>query len=92
MVHPEKVGIEAKKMEYDNYSLVQFIPLSVWNQISAQIGNAEADTYIRILGKDRENLTKLNDLQSKISQILQSEYMMEIENRIQEDQSLLPFL
>ena len=48
--------------------------------------------YIRILGKDRENLTKLNDLQSKISQILQSEYMMEIENRIQEDQSLLPFL
>ena len=69
-------------MEYDNYSLVQFIPLSVWNQISSQIGNAEADTYIRILGKDRENLTKLNDLQSKISQILQSEYMMEIENRI----------
>ena len=79
-------------MEYDNYSLVQFIPLSVCNQIAAQNGNAEADTYIRILGKDRENLTKLNDLQSKISQILQSEYMMEIENRIQEDQSLLPFL
>lgn len=70
--------------EYDNYSLVQFIPLSVWNQISAQIGNAEADTYIRILGEERENLTKLNELQSKISQILQPEYMVEIENRIQE--------
>lgn len=70
--------------EYDNYSLVQFIPLSVWNQISAQIGNAEADTYIRILGENRENLTKLNELQSKIFQMLQSEYMVEIENRIQE--------
>lgn len=70
--------------EYDNYSLVQFIPLSVWNQISAQIGNAEADTYIRILDEDRVNLTELNELQSKISQMLQPEYMVEIENRIQE--------
>ena len=70
--------------EYENYSLVQFIPLSVWNQISPQIGNAEADTYIRILGEDRGNLTKLNELQSNISQMLQSEYMVEIENRIQE--------
>lgn len=70
--------------EYDNYSLVQFIPLSVWNQISTQIGNAQADTYIRILGEDRVNLTELNELQSKISQMLHREYMVEIENRIQE--------
>lgn len=70
--------------EYDNYSLVQFIPLSVWNQISEQIGNAETDTYIRILDEDRVNLTELNELQSKISQMLQPEYMVEIENRIQE--------
>lgn len=70
--------------EYDNYSLVQFIPLSVWNQISTQIGNTEADTYIRILDEDRVNLTELNELQTKISQILQRDYMVEIENRIQE--------
>ena len=91
----EQIGIESKQggsvvlnriwdSVNSNYSLVQFIPLSVWNQISAQIGNAEADTYIRILGEDRVNLNKLNELQSKISQMLQSEYMVEIENRIQE--------
>ncbi len=69
--------------EYDNYSLVQFIPLSVWNQISEQIGNAETDTYIRILGEDGASLTELNELQLKISQMLQRKYMVEIENRIQ---------
>lgn len=82
LVYTQEVPI--LREEYDNYSLVQFIPLSVWNQTSAQIGNAEADTYIRILGEDGASLTELNELQSKIAQMLQPEYMVEIENRIQE--------
>ncbi|MDE7403484.1 MAG: ABC transporter permease, partial [Lachnospiraceae bacterium] len=70
--------------EYDNYALVQFIPLSVWRQISEQIGNTESDTYIRILGEDEVTLAKLNELQAKISQTIRQEYTVEIENRIQE--------
>ena len=71
--------------EYDNYALVQFIPFSVWNQISEEIGNTEADTYIRILGKDEVTLAELNKLQTVISQTISPKYAIEIENRIQEN-------
>jgi putative ABC transport system permease protein len=70
--------------EYDNYALVQFIPLSVWNQISEQIGNTETDTYIRVLGKDEVTLVELNELQTEILQTIRQDYTVEIENRIQE--------
>ena len=70
--------------EYDNYALVQFIPLSVWSQISEQIGNTESDTYIRILGEDEVTLAKLNELQAEILRTIRQEYTVEIENRIQE--------
>ena len=36
--------------------LVQFVSLSTWKQIGETIGNAEPDTYIRILSEKRENL------------------------------------
>ena len=70
--------------EYDNYALVQFVPLSLWEQISGMIGNTEADTYIRILGKDGVTLSELEGLQSEISQVIQQTDNVEIENRIQE--------
>lgn len=70
--------------EYDNYALVQFVPLSLWLQISGTIGNTEADTYIRILGKDGVTLSELEGLQSEISQVIQQTDNVEIENRIQE--------
>ena len=44
----------------DYYELVHFVPLSVWKEIKGQIGGAEADTYIRILARDRVTLDELN--------------------------------
>lgn len=70
--------------EYENYALVQFISLSQWEQISGQIGNTEADTYIRILGKDDVTLPELNELQVDISKSIHQKDTVEIENRIQE--------
>ena len=73
--------------EYDNYSLVQFIPLSVWNKISGQIGNRETDLYIRVLAQDGITLTELNTLETEIVQIYAKEYTVESENRLQEKQT-----
>lgn len=70
--------------EYDNYALVQFIPLSVWNQMEEMIGNAETDTYIRVLAKEGVTLSELNLLEEELSQIIGQNYTFEIENRIQE--------
>lgn len=70
--------------EYANYALVQFIPLSVWKEIAGQIGNTEADTYIRVLGEDGIALTELNALEADIVQVVSREYTVESENRIQE--------
>lgn len=70
--------------EYDNYALVQFIPLSVWKQIADVIGNVEADTYIRVLAKENRTLSELNMLEGRISEIVGKNYIFEIENRIQE--------
>lgn len=70
--------------EYANYALVQFIPLSMWEKISGQIGNPEADTYIRVLAEDGITLTELNALEKDIVQVIGREYTVESENRIQE--------
>lgn len=74
----------ALREEYDNYALVQFVPLSLFKQISGTIGNTEADTYIRILGKAGVTLSELDELQNGISQTIQQKDNFEIENRIQE--------
>lgn len=70
--------------EYANYTLVQFIPLSMWKKIAGQIGNPEADTYIRVLAEDGRTLTELNALEKDIVQVIGREYTVESENRIQE--------
>lgn len=70
--------------EYDNNTLVQFIPLSLWEHISEQIGNTETDTYIRILGEAQVTLPELNELQSELLRIIHQNDAVTIENRIQE--------
>lgn len=70
--------------EYANYTLVQFIPLSMWKKIAGQIGNPEADTYIRVLAEDGITLTELNALEKDIVQVIGREFTVESENRIQE--------
>lgn len=70
--------------EYDDYLLVQFIPLSMWEKISGQIGGAEKDTYLRILADNRTDPEAMSMLENEIVQIVSQEYEAESENRIQE--------
>ena len=70
--------------EYENYTLVQFIPLSTWRQLEKVIGNTEPDTYIRILAEKSRELSALNVLETEAADIMEGNYTFEIENRIQE--------
>lgn len=70
--------------EYDDYTLVQFLPLSLWEQISGQIGNAEEDMYIRVLAKDRETFAKVEQVETDVFHAVNGTYTVEMENRMQE--------
>lgn len=70
--------------EYDNYVLAQFLSVSSWKQIKEVIGNAEQDTYIRVLDTKDRTLTELNEIETELTNILEHEFMFEIENRVQE--------
>ncbi len=70
--------------EYDNYALVHFIPLTMWNKTLRDVCEAESDSYIRILSTATENLTDLNGLEQKIARLVWGQYEIESENRIQE--------
>ena len=70
--------------EYDNYALVHLIPLSMWENIAETIGNAEADTYVRVLANDEMSLTEANALETLVVNLISKEYVTESENRIQE--------
>lgn len=69
---------------YSNYSMVQFIPLSLWKKISGQLEGVEADTYIRILAREGVTLEELDALEEDISQLVGQAYETESENRIEE--------
>lgn len=70
--------------EYKNYALVHFMPLTMWKEISGQIGNAEPDSYIRILSKGNADLADLNNLEKEVVSLVGGEYQIESENRVQE--------
>ena len=70
--------------EYDNYAFVQFVSLSTWKQIGGTIGNAEPDTYIRILSQKERTLAELNAIETKLADVLGHDSPFEAENRIQE--------
>ena len=70
--------------EYDNYALVQFISLSMWENIVGTIGNAEADTYARVLSSDELSLAQANELEISVVNLIDKGYVIESENRIQE--------
>ena len=70
--------------EYDNYALVQFVSLSTWKQIEKTIGNAEPDTYIRILSEKERTLTELSMIETELTNVLGHDISFEVENRIQE--------
>ncbi len=70
--------------EYDNYALVQFVSLSTWKQIQETIGNAEPDTYIRVLSENERTLTELNAIETELTNVLGHDISFEMENRVQE--------
>ena len=70
--------------EYEDYQLVQFIPASLWKEISGKVGGAEKDMYVRILANQRDSLDDLNTLEKEMIRLLSPEYEIETENRIQE--------
>ena len=70
--------------EYADFSLVQFIPLSLWKSISGQVGGVQEDTYMRVLSQERDSLETLGALEEEISRTLCGKYVTESENRIQE--------
>lgn len=70
--------------EYADYAFVQFVPLSLWKEISAQAGGLESDTYIRILADEGASCSELTSLEDSIQKLIDSRYEVEIENRVQE--------
>ena len=70
--------------EYENYALVHFIPLTMWREISETIGGLESDSSIRIFSAGDADLADLNALEKEVVQILEQEYEIESENRVQE--------
>jgi len=76
--------VPALREEYDDYALVHFIPLTMWNKTLEEVCEAESDSYIRILSNRTANLADLNDLEQEIARLVSEQYEIESENRIQE--------
>lgn len=70
--------------EYDNNTLVHFVPLTIWNKTLGEVCEAESDSYIRILSNKTANLADLNDLEQEIVRLVSEQYEIESENRMQE--------
>lgn len=72
--------------EFDKavFGLVQFMPLSLWKEISKETEGAEPDTYIRVLAGNRTDKEKINALESQVVQAAGNGYKTESENRINE--------
>lgn len=73
--------------EYENFAIVHFMPLTLWEKVSGQLGNAEADSYIRILSSGNADLADLNRLEERAAALAGGEYSIESENRVQEQLS-----
>lgn len=76
--------VPALKEEYDNYTLVQFMPLSLWEKTADHLGGAEEDTYIRILSENRTDPAGMAALEQEVSRLISPDYDMVSENRIQD--------
>ena len=76
--------VPALREEYDDYALVHFIPLTMWNKTLEEVCEAESDSYIRILSKVTANLADLNGLEQEIVGLVSKQYEIESENRVQE--------
>lgn len=78
------LSVPVLREEYEDYALVHFIPLTLWKEKVRQAGDMEADSYIRVLAKERAELAELNDLETEIDRVVYPAYEAVSENRIQE--------
>lgn len=74
----------ALREEYDNYALVNFIPLSLWAEMKGCLGSAEKDTCIRLLAQAEDSPEALDALEENALLAIGSKYELESENRIEE--------
>lgn len=72
------------KEEYEDYALVQFLPLSLWEKVGGDIKGVGKDTYIRILAKEGVTLSALSTLEHSITEQLEHSYTIESQNRIED--------
>lgn len=82
--------VPALREEYgksDYYEMVHFVPASLWKEIKGQVAEAEEDTYICVLGNENSTSEELNELQKAITEVIGETYMVESENRIQEQEA-----
>lgn len=70
----------------DYYELVHFIPASLWREIKGQIGGAQHDIYICVLGRENGSLEDINQLQDEIDRLVGGTYVTESENRMEEQE------
>lgn len=70
--------------EYENYSLVQFMPLSLWKGMADQWSGLQENTYIRLLGRQGIGLAECRELEQEVTGLLEASYDVESENLIQE--------
>lgn len=70
--------------EYGDYALVQFVPVSLWREISKTVAGAEPELYVRILGEEGAGLNEMGALEKEALLLLGRQYEAEGENRIQE--------
>ncbi|HJA43749.1 MAG TPA: ABC transporter permease [Candidatus Dorea stercoravium] len=70
--------------EYEDYALVQFMPLSLWETLPGQALDKDRDTFIRILGPEGADLQALDEIEKQVTELLTPSLEVESENRIQE--------
>ena len=70
--------------EYAHCALVHFMSLSTWEQMQETVGNAERDTYIRILSEKERTLEELREIETELTNVLGHGISFEVENRVQE--------
>ncbi|MDE6405410.1 MAG: ABC transporter permease [Lachnospiraceae bacterium] len=68
----------------DKYELVHFVSASLWKKMEDQVGGAEKDILIRILGREGVTLSELETIQGEVDKSLAGAYTTESENRIRE--------
>lgn len=72
------------KEEYEDYALVQFVPLSLWKRAGGAIQAVEKDAYIRILAGEGGTLSELDQLEQEITKQLMPFYAVESQNRMED--------